>query len=50
MNNYIQLILFIVLIEKFDKKLKFRPWLAWIRSYKWVGPKHGENMVLKSQW
>jgi len=34
MYNYIQLTLFLVLIEKFDQKSNFRPWLAWIRPYK----------------
>jgi len=31
MYNYIQLILLLVLVGKFDQKSNFRPWLAWTR-------------------
>jgi len=46
MNKYCQLILFLVVIENSNQKLKFQPWLAYTRPFKsQTGPKWGENMI-----
>jgi len=49
MYKYYQLILFQVLIDKFDQKSNFYPRLAGTKPYKSrIGPKRGENVVLRA--
>jgi len=48
--KYYWLILFLILIEKFDQKSYFHSRLAWTSPYKsQIGEKQGENEVFKSR-
>jgi len=41
--------MFLVLIEKFDQKSNFQPWLAWLGLMNWIWLKRRENEIFKSR-